>query len=679
MNEGCIEKQEREARGGKREEWEQGGFHDVKAVLGGEGSLIALLIGIFFLCGPILAGKASGAAAVGESRAYTTSNVTGSKRVAADSLPGALQSVLSQTIGASDQQYRITRSGGGYRAANNPNRLTATIGPNGFSVHSGSNVWGLRLTAWGAGSRLNRVAKTCRAVCGSNRVVIDRGGITEWWVNGPLGIEQGWSVAGRPHSGENPGWLTLVLRQKGNLRARDLLHGRALGISNSTGREVLRYAGLTAYDKNGRQLPARFETTEKDVRVVIDDTGAAYPVSIDPWVQAAKLTASDGASMNWMGMSVAVSQDGSVVVAGASGATVGNNASQGVVYVFKEPASGWANGTQVARLTASDGAAKNGLGYSVAVSSDGATVVAGAPYATVGSNPSQGAVYVFTEPASGWANVIQTARLTASNGVSGDCLGESVAVGSDGATIVAGAYAASEPAGSKSAQGAVYVFKEPASGWANGTQAARLTASDSAPSDCLGFSVAVSSDGATVVSGAYGASEPVGSNSAQGAVYVFTQPASGWADLTQTAKLTASDAAPCNYLGYSVVVSADGKTIVAGAPYASVGDNFAQGAVYVFTQPASGWADGTQTARLTQSDGASGDTFGASVAVSLHGETVGAGAQYAKVGINYVQGALYVFARPASGWADGTESAKLTASDGQASDYLGGGVALSGD
>ena len=89
---------------------------------------------------------------------------------------------------------------------------------------------------------------------------------------------------------------------------------------------------------------------------------------------------------------------------------------------------------------------------------------------------------------------------------------------------------------------------------------------------------------------------------------MFTEPGSGWADMTQTAKLTASDGAADDDFGYSVSIS--GNTVVVGAPYATVGGNSDQGAAYVFTEPGSGWANMTQTAKLTASDGAAGDEFG---------------------------------------------------------------------
>jgi hypothetical protein len=238
--------------------------------------------------------------------------------------------------------------------------------------------------------------------------------------------------------------------------------------------------------------------------------------------------------------------------------------------VFTKPSPGWRSGPQAAELTASDGAAGDQLGFSVGMSSDGSTVVAGAPGAGVG----RGAAYAFTKPSPGWRSGPQAAKLTASDGAAFDALGFSVGVSSDGSTVVAGAPAAT--VGTNPFQGAAYVFTKPSTGWATGTQAAKLTASDGAAGGELGFSVGASSDGSTVVAGA------PGTNFAPGATYVFAKPSTGWATETQAARLTASDGTAGDHLGGSVGASSDGSTVVAGAPFATVGTNRAQGAAYVF-------------------------------------------------------------------------------------------------
>jgi hypothetical protein len=212
------------------------------------------------------------------------------------------------------------------------------------------------------------------------------------------------------------------------------------------------------------------------------------------------------------------------------------------------------------------------------------------------------------------------------------------------------------------------VFVKAGTGWASATHTAKLTAADGAASDFLGRSVAVS--GNTVVAGAPEAK--IGSNSFQGAGYVFVKPGPGWVNVTQTAKLTASDGAADDRLGSSVAVSGD--TVVAGALRAN-GFNPDQGAAYVFVKPGTGWANGTQTAKLTASDGAANDELGHAIALS--GDTIVGGAPFADVGGRVDRGAAYVFVKPGTGWANGTQTEKLTAADGVAEDLLGHTVAVS--
>ncbi len=103
---------------------------------------------------------------------------------------------------------------------------------------------------------------------------------------------------------------------------------------------------------------------------------------------------------------------------GADGDDVGANADQGSAYVFVKPGGGWVSATETAKLTASDGAASDHLGTSVAVSGD--TVVVGRP-STV-ARLGQGSAYVFVKPGGGWVSATETAKLTASDGAADDRL-----------------------------------------------------------------------------------------------------------------------------------------------------------------------------------------------------------------------------------------------------------------
>jgi len=120
------------------------------------------------------------------------------------------------------------------------------------------------------------------------------------------------------------------------------------------------------------------------------------------------------------------------------------------------------------KLVASDAAAGDDFGYSVAI--DGNTVVIGATGAGTG-----GAVYVL-RTTDGGATYVEVAKLTASDAAAGDAFGRSVAI--DGSTIVVGAYYKS------SGTGAVYIFST-TDGWTTHTEI-KLTAADAAANDKLG-------------------------------------------------------------------------------------------------------------------------------------------------------------------------------------------------
>jgi hypothetical protein len=102
--------------------------------------------------------------------------------------------------------------------------------------------------------------------------------------------------------------------------------------------------------------------------------------------------------------------------------------------------------------------------------------------------------------------------------------------------------------GANAGQGAAYVYSPNGSGW---VQQAKLTASDGAPNNSFGYSVAIAGNGVVVV----GAPD-----SFLGAAYVYSPNGSSW---VQQAKLTASDGFPSSF-GISVAIA--GNTAVVGAP-----------------------------------------------------------------------------------------------------------------
>jgi Ca2+-binding RTX toxin-like protein len=180
---------------------------------------------------------------------------------------------------------------------------------------------------------------------------------------------------------------------------------------------------------------------------------------------------------------------------------------------------------------------------------------------------------VFVKPGA-WSGALdETAKLTASDGAATDSFGYAVAVAGD--TVVSGAVL---HATGGIAKGAAYVFVKPAAGWAStSTFDAELTASDGAPTDRLGESVAIV--GNTVVAGARFAAGP--NHVDQGAAYVYVEPPGGWTSTsTFDDKLTAADGAGSDNFGAAVAFS--GGNVAVGAFGDQSGAGPFQGSAYVF-------------------------------------------------------------------------------------------------
>ena len=176
--------------------------------------------------------------------------------------------------------------------------------------------------------------------------------------------------------------------------------------------------------------------------------------------QNSKLTAPSPSTNDYFGRSVAV--DGDTAVVGMPGDDDTQNNS-GAVLVFTPDSNGdW---SQAAKLKASDAASDDGFGSSVAL--DGDTIVVGAPFDD-DNGDSSGSAYVFTEPTGGWggwdslndlAKAALTAKIVPAGVAAGDEFGRSVAVDDSTGNIVAGAWH------DDSNEGSAYVFTEPTGGW----------------------------------------------------------------------------------------------------------------------------------------------------------------------------------------------------------------------
>ena len=342
---------------------------------------------------------------------------------------------------------------------------------------------------------------------------------------------------------------------------------------------------------------------------------------IGGWTETTKLIASDGGTNDRFGSSVSI--DGNDAIIGAYFDDVSSQINAGSAYVFVYSGSAW---TQQARLTASDAATDDEFGTSVDICGDYAIV--GSPYDD-DSGTSSGSAYIFYRSGTAWT---QQTKLIPADGAAGDKFGQSVSI--DGNVVIVGA------PGKSSNQGFSYTFTRSGSVW---TQQAKLGA---AGSTGLGFSVSISGD--VVVMGAYG------TNSNTGAAHIYEWYSSSW---WGPYTLTASDGILYDLFGDSVSIDQD--YIAVGAPGHDLGSG-SEGATYIFEKPGSGWADMTETQKIIASDNEGGDGFGQSV--SVDGEVIIV-ASPNEDGTGIARGASYIFDRGASSWSEVTKLTASDASN----------------
>jgi hypothetical protein len=662
-----------------------------------------------------------------------------------------------------------TPQGGECYAGNPAHSLRCWFRPDGLELQAaGAKQWKLNLRLRGYGRATLETADVDKVSARQSRVELSRaqGALVEWYDNRAAGLEQGFTLQHAPH-GDGP--LRLILEAEGDLHPEPEIRNTAVRFVAADGETTLRYTGLKVWDAAQRELTAHLEVQGRQLALVVNDRDAAYPVTLDPLItsQEAKLRpkiAGDGAAGDSFGHSVSLSSDGNTALVGASGDDTAAGANAGSAYVFVRSGANWGlqaklmagdgtsqdlfgasvsvssdgstalvgaphatydyprnggayvfvrNGTnwsQQAELTPTDAGADDHFGYSVSISGDGTTAVAGASHGatvtgnayvfvrsgsswsqqarltglgegisygfgssvslngdgntavvgaeeaqvTVSSGPGEGCAYVFVRSGSNWS---QQAKLTAADGVVGDQLGCSVSVSSDGNTALVGAVW----------DGSAYVFVRSVKKW---SQQAKLSASDGPYGDSFGRSVSVNSDGNTALVGAV--SERQYSPDKNGCAYVFVRSGSSW---SQQIKLTASDGGGIDdRFGISVSLAGDGSTVLVGAGGDDTDAGSGAGSAYVYVRSGSSWS---QQEKLTAGDGGGGDDrFGYSVSVSENGHTALVGAPWDDTEGGADAGSAYVFLRNGSSWS---QQAKLTANDGAANDHFGVRASVSSD
>jgi len=310
--------------------------------------------------------------------------------------------------------------------------------------------------------------------------------------------------------------------------------------------------------------------------------GAAYifTYSGGSWDTGTKLQAPSPVNGDEFGYSVSMNSDGTKVIVGTRGHYT-SYTKQGAAYIFTYSSGSWGSGT---KILASDAATGNQFGTSVTMSGDGTKVVVGA--FSISNWDIIGFGYYFTWNGSIWTQqqkiTTTTPALVVNDYFFWDCN-----MNTAGTKMIVGAFGYDLP--SESETGAAFIFTFNGSSWSQEAYLAPPT-SDRQGGDQFGRIVAMSGDGNTVIVSMN--NDDLGGNNKPnaGAAYIFTYSSGSWDTGT---KIVAADAETNNDFGRSVAINSDGTTVVVGSPdHVYSGPRY--GTAYRFTYDGSIWDTGTR-------------------------------------------------------------------------------------
>ena len=342
--------------------------------------------------------------------------------------------------------------------------------------------------------------------------------------------------------------------------------------------------------------------------------------------------------------------DGDYFIVGAPNQdTSGVNA--GSAYLYKKESN--ATITKLAKIQANDIQAGDKFGSAVAISGD--YMIIGSPYNdTNGSNA--GVAYLFKRNSDTHNDITQIAKLTASNAGADDNFGLSVAI--DGNYAVIGAENEDSNA---SESGSVYIFKRGSD--TNVTEIEKLTASDAQYSEYFGNSVSISNN--YILVGAKG------NNSA----YLFKNISD--TNTLELKILNASNEQTDDNFGNSVSINGNYMIVgtkftdTSGGYSGSATDNNGE-SIYLFKRDTD--ANITEIAKIQASDTQTGDYFGEDVSIS--GDYIISGAHLEDTTANNA-GSAYIFKRNSDTRNDVSEIKKIQANSPKKEDYFAYTVAIS--
>lgn len=346
------------------------------------------------------------------------------------------------------------------------------------------------------------------------------------------------------------------------------------------------------------------------------DTYGSFTVTSTPYTnvqQGNKLVGTGFTGAAQQGLSVALSADGNTAVVG--GPNDDNN--NGAAWIYTRAGGQWTQQGSKLVGTGAIGAASQGT--SVSISADGSKVLVGGPW----DNNGLGAVWVYAGLNGVWSQ--QGSKLVGSGASGTPNRGSSVSISADGKTAIVGG------PNDNSSVGAVWVFTRQGSTWTQ--QGSKLVGSGATGAAQQGYSVSISADGTTIMTGG------INDNIGAGAAWIYIRNGSSWSQ--QGTKLVGIGAVGKASQGNSVAIAADGNTALIGGPY----DNSNAGATWVFKRNGTSWSQ--QGSKLVGAGGLGSALQGISVGISADGNTAVIGAS----NDDNSTGAMWVYTRSGSTWS----------------------------
>jgi hypothetical protein len=305
------------------------------------------------------------------------------------------------------EEYRATPDGdAGLQASNRAQGFRAHYRPVDVEIvpRDLADDWRFswRTARIGRPGRMVNVGEVTPRANGSE-VTYVRPGLLEWYDNGKAGLEQWFRIEGRP---DGDGALTIEGHVGGGLHPRQRADGE-VDLVDARGNRVLHYGKLAVWDAGGQPIDSHLAVASDGLSIVIDDSGARYPLTVDPLLTSAwtfesnQVNATLGGSVCTAGD---VNGDGfSDVIVGAR-LFDGGQVDEGRVFVFH----GSADGLSITPdWTAESNQAAAWFGFSVAcagdVNDDGYDDVVIGANAYDNGQSDEGRAYVYHGSAAGLA------------------------------------------------------------------------------------------------------------------------------------------------------------------------------------------------------------------------------------------------------------------------------------